>query len=142
MNNDRPRTDDSLARAQAALEEEHRALRNLVGRLREVADATALVPLLEELHGALKEHFEHEEFPGGLYQSMGALGPRYAAQVRDLVDQHFLLLAAVRGLADQARRASPPASPALLRDAAALAEQLRTHEADENRLAERLLEKP
>ena len=142
MANDRAQTDGPIARARAALDEEHRRLGDLVGRLREVRDPAALAGLLDELHAALKAHFEHEEFPGGLYQSMGALGPRHAELVRDLVDQHFLLLAAVRGLADQARRAGPPTSPALLPDAVALADQLRAHEADENRLAERLLEEP
>jgi len=124
-----------LAAAEAALEAEHLALRGLVGRLREAPDAGTAAGILDELHGKLKAHFEHEEFPDGLYASMGALGPRHAAQIRELVDQHFLLLASVRGLADQARRAAPAATPQILRDAAAIADQLRAHEESEHRLA-------
>jgi hypothetical protein len=127
--------DNPLTRARAELEEEHRGLRGLVGQLREAADPTAAAAILDELHGKLKAHFEHEEFPGGLYASMGALGPRHAEEIRDLVDQHFLLLAAVRGLADQARRAPADATPEILHDAVAISDRLRVHEDKEHRLA-------
>jgi hypothetical protein len=139
MGNDRTRPDSSLARAHAALEEEHRSLRGLVGRLREVQNAVALVALLDDLHGKLKAHFEREEFPGGLYESMGALGPQHADQIRELVDQHFLFLSGVRSLAEQARTAPAAAGPRLLHAAAALAEELHTHEVAEHRLAEQIL---
>ena len=139
MGNDRTRPDSSLARAHAALEEEHRSLRGLVGRLREVQDAVALVALLDDLHGKLKAHFEREEFPGGLYESMGALGPQHAAQVGELVDQHFRFLSSLRSLAAAAREATAAATAPLLTDAAAFAERLRAHEAAEHRLAEEIL---
>ena len=139
MGNDHTRTDSSLARAHAALEEEHRGLRGLIGRLREVQDTAALIALLDDLHGKLKSHFEREEFPGGLYESMGALGPQHADQVRELVDQHFRFMSLLRSLAAEARRATAASAAPLLRDAAALAERLHTHEVAEHRLANQIL---
>jgi hypothetical protein len=139
MGIDRTRPADSLTRAQAELEEEHASLRSLVGRLREVPDAAALAALLDDLHGKLKAHFEREEFPGGLYESMGALGPRHADTVGLLVDQHFRFLATVRSLATQAHRSTGPDGAKLLQEAATLADQLRAHEAAEHGLATDLL---
>ena len=128
-----------LARAHHDLVDEHRALRGLLGRLREVRDPGGLTALLDDLHGKLKAHFEHEEFPGGLYASMGVLGPRHANEVRALVDQHFRFLSQVRALADEARRAPAPLDAPILGAAVRLAEQLHSHEATEQRLAEQIL---
>jgi hypothetical protein len=139
MANARTPSADALASAHADLVDEHRALRNLLGRLREIQDPVGLAALLDDLHGKLKAHIEHEEFPGGLYESMGALGPAYANEVRELVDEHFRFLATARSLADEVRRAESPLAPRILNDAAALAEQLHTHEAIEQQLAERIL---
>jgi hypothetical protein len=117
----------------------HRALRGLLGQLREVKDPAGLAAVLDELPGKLKAHIAHEEFPGGLYESMGALEPAYANDVRELVHQHFMFLSTVRSLADEVRRAEPPVAPRLLEQAAGLAEQLHSHEAIEQQLAERIL---
>ncbi len=130
---------ETLATAHADLVGEHRALRGLLDQLREVTDPPALAAVLDELHVKLKAHIQHEEFPGGLYESMGALGPQHAHEVRELVDDHFRVLATVRALADEVRRASAPLDPRVLREAVGLAEQLHTHEAVEQRLAEKIL---
>jgi len=61
----------SLARAKAELEEEHRGLRRLIGRLREEHDTTALVAAIENLHDKLRAHFQHEEFPAGSTRRWG-----------------------------------------------------------------------
>ena len=130
---------EALAKAHTDLVDEHRALRGLLGRLRELQDPAGLAALLDELHGKLKTHIEHEEFPGGLYESMGALGPRHAHEVRQLVDQHFQFLAKVRSLADEVRGARAPVDERILKDAVGLVEQIHAHEAVETRLAEQIL---
>jgi hypothetical protein len=128
----------ALDRARAALVDEHGALRAIVSRLREARDPAGQCAVLDELHAALKEHFAHEEFPGGLYQTLGALAREHAAEVRGLVDEHFQLLAAVRGLADEARRPAAGAAGGLRAQALAIADRLRAHEEKEHALAEAL----
>jgi hemerythrin-like domain-containing protein len=128
----------ALAHARAALVDEHQMLKAIVGRLREARDAAGLVAVLDELHPRLKEHFSHEEFPNGLYESMGALASAHAGEVRDLVDEHFQLLSAVHSLAGEARRVKEGEAKALLQRAAAIADRLRAHEEKELQLAESL----
>ena len=139
MANSRTPAAAAVAAAHESLLDEHRALRALLGRLREVQDPVGLVAALDDLHGKLKAHIEHEEFPGGLYESMGALGPQYASEVRQLVDEHYRFLATVRSLADEARGAPAPLEPRILEGAVALAAQVQSHEAIEHQLAERIL---
>ncbi len=139
MGNDRTPEGNPLAKAHADLIDEHRSLRGLLGRLREIKDPPGLTALLDELHGKLKAHIEHEEFPGGLYESMGVLGPNHAHEVRELVDEHFRFLAKVRALADEVRRASAPLDEHIFADAVGLVEQIHSHEAVETRLAEQIL---
>ena len=128
-----------LAKAHSDLIDEHRTLRRLLGQLREVKEPAGLAALLDELHGKLRMHIEHEEFPGGLYESMGVLGPRHAHEVRELVDDHFRFLSKVRSLADEVRRAEAPVAARILDEAAGLADQIHSHEAVEQRLAEQIL---
>lgn len=130
--------EEALSRAREELAEEHRQLRFLITRLREAREVPGLLQALAELQSRLREHFAHEEFPNGLYETMGALAREHAAEVRELVDEHFLLLATLRGLADQARRHRDGPPDTLMREAAALAERLRSHEEKELELVERL----
>jgi hypothetical protein len=125
---------EDLERARKDLEEEHEELRKLVARLRDARDPATLLPVLESLHPKLRDHFEHEEFPGGFYDSIGALAAEYSTAVRELVDDHYLFLAAIRGLADQVRRHREGAIDELLRQAATLADRLRAHEDKELKL--------
>ncbi|HEY3359523.1 MAG TPA: hemerythrin domain-containing protein [Polyangia bacterium] len=128
----------ALDKARHDLDDEHQQLRRIVGRMREARDTATLAAALDELHPRLKEHFAHEEFPNGLYHSMGALARDHAAEVRELVDEHFQLLSAVRGLADEARRHQGGGPEGLLRNAGAIADRLRAHEEKELKLADTL----
>jgi hypothetical protein len=132
------RSRDNVGHAQGELEGEHRELRGLVARLREARDVGELLPALELLHPALSAHFAHEEFPGGLYEAMGALGAAHSSAVRELVDDHYLFLAAVRGLTAAVRHHREGPIDDLLRQAAALATRLRAHEDKESALTAKL----
>jgi hypothetical protein len=127
-----------LEQARHELAAEHRGLAELMTRVRQAQEAGTLATVLEELHGRLKEHFAHEEFPGGLYQSMGALAPEYAPAIRDLVDEHFQVLASIRSLTAKARGPWPSSAAELLGEVAALIDRLSAHEAKEMRLAGRI----
>jgi len=102
----------------------------------------ALVDLVDELHSTLVRHFSHEQFPGGLYERMGAYGPEHHGRIRVLVGDHCSILARAGALLERARRSGPAEEADLRADAAALAEAVREHERREHDLAHRLLDAP
>ena len=94
----------TVAHAHEELREDHRRLHALVDRLGAAPDAAALAPVLEELHAALTAHFNAEEKPGGLYDTLGVCVPELRAQLSGLVDDHFRIAAALRDMRDRARQ--------------------------------------
>jgi hypothetical protein len=93
---------------------------------------------LEELHTLLINHFAHEQFPGGLYESMGAFGSRWHEDLRELIRDHCLILSEARAVLERARVSTPHTQDALQTAVIALIKQLSTHERKEHHLAERL----
>lgn len=120
--------------------EEHRELMELAGRVRELRGVVGLAPLLEKLHASLIKHFSHEQFPGGLYECMGAYGSDHHEELKILVQEHCVILSAVRGLLERARIAGGRDEPAVLHDVTEVLARLRDHEYREHALAEKLME--
>jgi hypothetical protein len=121
------------------LTEEHRELMVLVERVRGLRSIIGLAPLLEELHTALIKHFSHEQFPGGLYECMGAYGSRYHDDLKILVRDHCVILSAVRGLVERTGAADGQDEPALLAEVAEVLAHLHDHERREHALADKLM---
>ena len=121
------------------LEEEHRDLMVLVERVRGLRSTIGLTPLLAELHGSLIKHFSREQFPGGLYERMGAHGSRYHDELKVLVQDHCVILSAVRGLLERTRIADPNDETALLVELAEVLTHLHDHERREHALADKLM---
>jgi len=122
-----------------ALEEEHRELMVLVDRIGEHHSIIGLVPLLEELHTSLIKHFSREQFPGGMYECMGAYGSDYHDELKILVRDHCVILSAVRGLLERTRAADRRDEPALLAEVAEVLAHLHGHERREHALADKLM---
>ena len=131
-------TEAKLRAAHLALAEEHAQIISLLEILKHTPDPALLVRRLEGLHTLLINHFAREQFPGGLYESMGALGSRWHDDLRGLIQDHCLILSESRALLEHARKASPAARKDLQADVNALVEQLLKHERKEHRLAKRL----
>ena len=131
------RTD--IEKSYRALAEEHQEIMNLVHRLEQHRSLVQLVPLLEELHALLINHFAHEQFPGGLYESLGAYGSTHHEDLRVLVNEHCVILSSVRGVLERARLANETQSAQILNEVAAVIASLHQHEHKEHRLAEKLL---
>ncbi len=121
------------------LEEEHRELMVLVDRIGELRSVIGLVPLLEELHTSLIKHFSREQFPGGMYECMGAYGSDYHDELKILVRDHCVILSAVRGLLERTRAADRQDEPALLAEVAEVLAHLHNHERREHALADKLM---
>lgn len=121
--------------AHAALAEEHKQIMALLNLLESDPDPGKLVHRLEQLHNTLVDHFAREQFPGGLYESMGAFGSRWHGDLRELISEHCTILSQARGLLDEARRLPPNERGGLQPDVIALVHQLTSHEEKEHRLA-------
>lgn len=122
-----------------ALGDEHRQIMQLVERLEQHRTLVHLVPLLEELHELLINHFAHEQFPGGLYESLGAYGSAYHNELRVLVNEHCVILSSMRGVLERARVASEAQEARILADVATVIGKLHEHEHKEHALAQKLL---
>ena len=118
---------------------EHRELMVLVERVRGFRSIIGLVPVLEELHTSLIKHFSHEQFPGGMYECMGAYGSRYHNELKVLVRDHCVILSAVRALLEHTRIAERSDEPALLAEVAEVLSHLHEHERREHALADKLM---
>lgn len=117
---------------------EHRELMSLVDRIQNHRALMGLGPLLEKLHTLLIRHFSHEQFPGGLYECMGAHGSRYHRDLEVLVEDHCTILSSVGGLLERTRMAVESDAPALLADLDRVLEHLIDHEHREHTLADKL----
>jgi hypothetical protein len=135
MSKDDSTTASPVRRAILELKDEHAQIMGVVDQVANVSDAEALGPLLEKLHGLLKSHFAHEEYPDGLYATMGACTAEYRSDLRKLVDEHFGLLSTVRGMSERARLGH---TEGLVEEAGDLAQRLRDHETHEHALAAKL----
>ena len=126
----------AVAHAHEELREDHRRLHALVDRLRGARDVDALLPVLEELHTALVEHFNAEEKPGGLYDALGVCAPEFRSPLATLVDEHFRIAAALRDMRDRSRDALRSAHDSLMGEAARLAQVLAEHEKREHAMVD------
>jgi len=126
----------TVAHAHEELREDHRRLHALVDRLRAAKDVDALLPVLEEMHTALTDHFNAEEKPGGLYDALGVCVPEFRVPLATLVDEHFRIAAALRDMRDRARTAPGSPHDALLDEAAGLAKFLAEHEKREHAMVD------
>jgi hypothetical protein len=121
----------------AVLDDDHARLRAALGRIGETRELEALAASLEELSRMLTEHFAHEEHANGFYGALGAKGRAYRAELTRMLDEHHLILGALRELVERARGAG--ATPGeLVRQSGAFAERLLAHEAHEVELARAL----
>ena len=138
-NPDIPMVTPTFGQVYDELEEEHRDLMVLVEKARGLRSTVGLNSLLERLHTSLIKHFSHEQFPGGLYERMGAHGSRYHDELKILVEDHCIILSAVRGLLERTRAANRNDESALLDDLASVLTHLHDHEHREHALADKLM---
>lgn len=118
---------------------EHKELMSLVAEIDAFEHAVGLSPVLERLHELLIRHFSHEQFPGGLYERMGAYGSAYHAELKALIEDHCILLSGVRALFERAKATGTADESTLMSDLAEFIAHLRRHEQREHELAEKLI---
>ena len=130
-----------LQQAYSELAFEHKSILALVKRAQDTKDIPTLVPLLDELHDLLMNHFAHEQYPGGFYDSMGATGSKkHQQQLEELLEDHNYMLATLREVLDRAHGRAAHNDEGLLQEVGAVIERLHQHERKEHALAEALLQ--
>jgi len=88
----------TIEKAEAELHAEHKQIHVAAAELQTIKDAPKLIQKLTDLHQLLREHFAHEEFPGGLYDRMGACSAQFRHEVRQLAGEHYEVLTTVLSL--------------------------------------------
>lgn len=118
---------------------EHRELMALADRIRHHRGIVGLGPMLDQLHTMLIKHFSHEQFPGGLYECMGAYGAEHHDELKALVQDHCTILSSVRGLVERTRTPRAQDEDELLAEVERVIERLYDHEHREHALADDLM---
>jgi hypothetical protein len=126
-----------LQQASQELREDHSRLHQLIDELGQAADPAQMSAYLNTLHERLTAHFNAEEKPGGLYDTLGVCAPEFRRPLGQLVDDHFRLAATVRALRERARAGGGADVDALRADVAGLVKAVADHEKRELEMVER-----
>ena len=117
------------------LENEHKRVMKLLGRLREQAAAKDLLPLLEELRTLLIVHFAREQLPDGFYEALGELAESRRSELDELIAEHAGILSELNQLLSHAKDSPVVDETDLLDRVAKLLERLDSHEQKEHLFA-------
>ncbi len=119
---------------EATIDEDHREIKEILGRLHGTTDLHVLLPALEALRDALAEHFEREEEPDGMHEIISSMAPNTVASLQNVLAEHPVFTERLDGLIESARACLEGPLAEILRDTAALSESLHDHEARESAL--------
>ena len=114
--------------------EDHRALKVIIERVRGTHDLHLMIPLLDELHRLLDEHFAREEAANGLYKTVSAAAPHRLERVQELLDQHGDFLKTVRSIRSKTKYLIEVTMAEVFDDVETLCKGLEIHEASENEI--------
>lgn len=111
---------------------DHHALNVVLRRMLSTRDLNLLIPLLNELHQLLEEHFAREEESDGLYQVVSDAAPQHLEQVRKLLAEHSGFLTTVKALEAKAKASVDDPKNDVFDGVILLCQDLEMHEAMEN----------
>lgn len=120
-------------RLREEIRREHEAIRALVTQLPGETETSAIEGELRELAGLLERHFEREEGPEGLHESIGDRALNLLPQVEALSSQHQQIAKNLQSLLEQCTEHANMAETIRM-GARELVDQLEQHEAAENDL--------
>jgi hypothetical protein len=127
----------TLQKATQDLQDDHSRLHQLIDELGHAGDLAQLSAYLTTLHDRLTAHFNAEERPGGLYDTLGFCAAEFRRPLGQLVDDHFRLAATLRSLRERARAIGGVDVDTLRVDVARLVAALAEHERRELELVQR-----
>jgi len=120
----------------------HSRIRSDLDVLDKSEEMSEIRAVVDDLPGLLKEHFQDEEKPGGLFDELQSLRPVFDAQLKFLREEHREILQALEGLHRQLGAADDEVQAGvreqrhdhIVTSAAAFVELIRHHERIESRL--------
>lgn len=121
------------------LEKEHEWIMALLARLRDNADTTKLLPLLDELRVLLTAHFAREQLPDGFYDTLGELAESRRDELQVLIGEHASIISHLNETLEHARDLPVIDETDLLRRVSELLAQLDGHEQKEHLFAVEVL---
>jgi len=121
------------------LEKEHGRVMKLLARLRDSADSTKLLPLLEELRTLLVAHFAREQLPDGFYDTLGELATFRRHELQALIGEHTAIVSHLNETLEHAKDSPVVDETDLLDRVSKLLEQLNAHEQKEHLFAVEVL---
>lgn len=119
--------------AAGSIQAAHAKLRQLLERLDALEDLHAEGDLLDKVVPLLREHFEEEEAPDGLYEQIRAQAPNFEGMLHSLESQHGQLLKDAEMLTQELRGLELAVARVHTRKSA-LITALRRHEQAESKL--------
>ena len=127
----------TLEKATQELQDDHSRLHQLIDALGHAGDLAQMSAHLTTLHDRLTAHFNAEERPGGLYDTLGFCEPEFRRPLGRLVDDHFRLAATLRSLRERARAIGGVDVDTLRVDVARLVGAVAEHEKRELEMVQR-----
>ena len=124
----------TIEQAETQLRDEHKGIHVAAAELMTIKDAPTLVDRLNNLHALLRNHFAHEEFPGGLYDLMGACSLQFRQEVRELIGEHYEVLSTVLSLSKRLQLEGQDGVSDAIQDVAAVVDIVRGHEKREHEM--------
>ena len=129
----------SVQQANHELVAEHAQLHELVEEIRGARDRAQALGALARLQEQVLAHFNLEERPGGLYDTLGVCVPAFRRPLAQLVDDHYRISASLRDMRERANAPWGTDGEMLRRDVARLAAALAEHEQRERQMVEQAL---
>ena len=120
--------------AHRAIEEDHRVLRDLLGRIETSADLCALRELMHEIRPLLVAHFQRVEDDTGFPDIVRDHVPSSQHVLDELITEHRAILDGVSDLERRIHELLEGPAARLFREGVELAERLRDHERRETDL--------
>ncbi len=118
----------------ASIEEDHDAIKEVLGRMQTITDPQVLLPVLNELRGALSEHFAREEEPEGMHEIVASMAPNSVASLQNILAEHEVFTQRLDRLIEETRACVEGPQAGILRETAELTESLHDHEERETAL--------
>lgn len=117
------------------LENEHKRVMKLLGRLRGDAIGVDLLPVLDELRTLLIVHFAREQLPDGFYDALGELAESRRGELDDLIAEHAAILSHLNNLLKDMKDSPVVDETDVLDRVSVLLKQLDDHEHKEHLFA-------
>ncbi len=118
------------------VDDDHKELIPMITELEQSRDPGDIRKQVEALRPWLERHFEEEERPNGMFESIESVDPRHSQDLKGLIHEHRAMIEQVEQLAELAKAAESgqPLHQQLIDSVREFVHLVREHEIVENQL--------